>query len=207
MTRTPAWSGVAFSDGTDGDLRNDIGARSLFSARLGLPSRWATVHQVHGSRVLQVSRPGEAGDADGLWTTTSGLPVAVFTADCFGVVLHAESAVGVAHAGWRGVRAGVVSNVIAAMTASGHYPQRAAMGPGIRPCCFEVGPEVAGEFGGFVTETSWGTTSVDLAAALRAQLGDIEQWDAAVCTLHEDGSFSHRRDQTPARMAAVGWLL
>lgn len=206
MIQPPGWDGVAFSDDSDGDLRDDERARHAAARALGIEGRWATVRQVHGNEVRRVSQAGDAGEADALWTTTTRLPLAVFTADCYGVVLGAPGSVGVAHAGWRGAAGGVVTNVITAMTAAGHPPQRAAIGPGIGPCCFEVGAEVAERFPTWATTTSWGSTSVDLAAAVRAQLDGLEIWASDGCTVHDDGWFSHRDSGTSERMAAIGWL-
>jgi hypothetical protein len=198
--------GVAFSERADGDLKSDHRARAAFSSELGISTSWGVTHQVHGADVVTVDQPGEAGDADAIWTTTRGLPVAVFTADCFGVVLQGDGAVGVAHAGWRGAGSGVVTKVRSLMTHAGHPPQRAAIGPGIGSCCFEVGPDVESRFEGHVTETSWGTSSVDLAGVLQSQLEGLEVWWVGGCTMHESRWFSHRDDATPERMAAVGWL-
>lgn len=206
MIRPPGTDGVAFSERADGDLRGDTDARAAFSARLAIPDSWATAHQVHGNDVALARRGGDVGEADALWTTRTGLPVAVFTADCFGVVLHADGAVGVAHAGWRGTAAGVVAALRGEMTRAGHPPQRAAIGPGIGACCFEVGPEVAARFPGDTGQTSWATISVDLVTSLRRQLGGVETWASGACTLHDDRWFSHRRDATPKRLASVGWL-
>lgn len=207
MIRPPGWDGVAFSDRADGDLRGDPGARERAAHALEISEDWAMVRQVHGNVVKRVSRPGEAGEADALWTTQSGLPVAVFTADCFGVVLVAPGAVGVAHAGWRGADSDVVHRLVDEMSGSGHAPSRAAIGPGIGPCCFEVGPEVAERFEARqIAETTWGTTSVDLPDVVTAQLGGLEVWSSDSCTFHEEGWFSHRQDGTSARMAAIGWL-
>lgn len=205
MIRPPGWSGVAFSERSDGDIRNDPGSRSGVSRRLGIDDEWAEVTQVHGATVIRVTAPGPAGEADALWTTERGLPLAVFTADCFGVVLSCDHAVGVAHAGWRGAAANVVEKLRATMSEAGHAPQRAALGPGIGPCCFEVGPEVADLFDEVAT-TNWGTTSVDLRAALSAQLPGLEMWIADDCTFHDEGWFSHRSDGTSRRLASIGWL-
>lgn len=206
MIRPPGPAGVAFSEGGDGDARLDPATRSVISAGLGISEEWATVTQVHGAVSVEVGSAGPAGEADALWTTRRRLPLAVFTADCFGVVLSADGAVGVAHAGWRGVDAGVVARLRAEMAAAGHQPSRAAVGPGIGPCCFEVGPEVAERFPGGQGHTTWGTTSVDLAAALAPQLQGVEVWSSGACTRHEEGWFSHRRDGTTRRLASIGWL-
>lgn len=206
MIRPPGWDGVAFSDGSDGDLRGDDEARRVAADALGIAEEWARVRQVHGNDVMRVRAPGVAGEADALWTTTLALPVAVFTADCLGVVLVAADAVGVAHAGWRGAASGVVGGLRTDMTEAGHPPERAAVGPGIGPCCFEVGPEVADEFPGHVSETTWGTRSVDLPTAVAVQLDGLKTWWSGGCSKHEDRWLSHRADGTPERMAAVGWL-
>lgn len=206
MIRPPSRNGVAFSEATDGDLRGDIAARTRASQALGVTDEWATVRQVHGRGVVRVGAAGDAGAADALWTTASGLPLAVFTADCFGVVLHSDAAVGVAHAGWRGADAGVVAALRDEMGLAGHDPIRAEIGAGIGPCCFEVGPEVAERFKDHVGETTWGTTSVDLVNAIEGQLAGIATWYVDGCTHHEDTWFSHRRDQTGRRLGTIGWL-
>jgi YfiH family protein len=206
MNRPPGANGVAFTDEGEGDQRNDLVARSALSSWLGISHRWATVRQVHGARIVRADEPGELADADGLWTDRPGLPLAVFTADCFGVVLLAEGAVGVAHAGWRGAAGGVVTALRHVMSAEGHEPRNAAIGPGIGPCCFEVGAEVAGRFPLDVTETTWGTLSVDLSASIRRELDGLLVWLAGACTAHQPGLYSHRRNQTMLRLAAIGWV-
>lgn len=206
MIRSPSSSGVAFSEASDGDLRGDLEARSRISNELGISDSWATVRQVHGGDVLRVGSPGRAGHADALWTTVPDLPLAVFTADCLGVVLRADDAAGVAHAGWRGADAGVVANLRREMSEAGHEPTRGAIGPGIGACCFEVGPEVAALFPDHTVETTWGSPSVDLSASIGDQLEGIDLWLVGGCTHHEDRWFSHRRDGSLDRLATIGWL-
>lgn len=192
---TPA-DGVAFTTAADGDMRRDAEARR----RLGL-AEWATVRQVHGAKVVDATATGDHGEADGLYTTEARLSLAVFTADCMGVVLHGPGRVAVVHAGWRGVAAGAVA---AASHRMGEV-HSAHIGPHIRPCCFEVGPEVSARFPEHLATTRDGTTSVDLAAAAAAQL-PVEPEVVDLCTRCGDDTFSYRRDGTRARLAAVGWL-
>jgi polyphenol oxidase len=206
MNRPPGVEGVAFTDADDGDQRNDLTARSAVSSWLGISRGWATVRQVHGNTLARAMAPGELAEADSLWTDVPGLPLAVFTADCFGVVLRAESAVGVAHAGWRGTVSGVVTALRAEMTRQGHQPWAAAIGPGIGPCCFEVGAEVAERFGEDLTETRWGTTSVDLAALIRRELEGLDVWLSGACSMHEMTFYSHRRSRTHLRNATIAWV-
>lgn len=206
MITPPGAAGrVVFSEAADGDLRSDAGARHSLSQLAGINSEWATVSQVHGSEVLRVSGPGIAGDADALWTTEPRLPLAIFTADCLAVVLLASGAAGIAHAGWRGAAGGVVSELRTAMTVEGYEPSRAFIGPGIGPCCFEVGPEVLERFPRNLSRTTWDSASVDLVGSVRESLADLEVWSAGGCTKHDARWFSHRSDATPSRQAGITW--
>lgn len=198
-------AGVAFTDPSDGDMRGDPLARERVSRRLGIPPQWATVDQVHGGGVVLVEAPGPAGTGDGLVTTVPSLPLAVFTADCLGVVMIAPGTVGVAHAGWRGLAAGIVEATADLMAEAGSPPVAAHVGPGIGPCCFEVGNEVAVLFPEEVTATTWGTTSVDLGAVVEKRLTGVDVFVDGRCTAC-GGGFSHRRDATESRMAALGWI-
>lgn len=194
---------VAFTEAVDGDMRADPSARERLSDGLGVARAWATVDQVHGSDIIEVTAPGSHGPADGLFTTRSDLPLAVFTADCIGVVIEGVGAVGVAHAGWRGAAEGVVPALVKRFRDGGHEILRAVIGPHIRSCCFEVGDDVALRFPGHVTATSWGTRSVDLAAVVEEQLEGVDVVDFAACTRHEERWFSHRRDAGSSRLAAL----
>lgn len=207
MIRPPGLGGVAFSAADDGDLRSDWQARSVVSTELGISDQWGTVNQVHGRKIVEVASPGGNGDADALWTSTAGIPLAVFTADCYGTVIKAAGAVGVAHAGWRGANLGIVSELIGVMSAAGFSAEHVAIGPGIMPCCFEVGAEVAELFPKATSTTSWGTVSVDLVAQIRASIPvEVEVWAGGQCTMHEPGWFSHRGTGTGDRMAAIAWI-
>lgn len=206
MIRPDPLPGVAFGDAADGDPRRDQAARERLASALGIGAEWAWVRQVHGATVVRATGPGVLGEADAIFTTVTGLPLAVGIADCFPVVLVAEGGIGIAHAGWRGVVAGVIPQLRAAMIAAGVVPYRAAIGPGIGPCCLEVGPEVAAQFPGFVTTTSRGTAGVDLPAAVRSQLVGLQVWESGVCTMSDPGYRSFRRDGTAERQAGVAWL-
>lgn len=207
MIAPPGWGGVAFSEKGDGDVRNDPAARAAFSESIGITPTWATVNQVHGRIVVEANSGSPLGDGDAIWTRNTGLPIAIFTADCFGVVALAPEAVGVAHAGWRGAVAGVVDRMIGEMSAAGHPPSRLAIGPGIGPCCFEVGPEVIEQFSNHHSRTSWNTESIDLPGQIASDVSpEIEVWRSGQCTMHEPGWFSHRASGTRQRMAAVAWI-
>ncbi len=197
--------GAAFTTATDGDQRSPSSRESV-SRRLGIDPWWAEAEQVHGSDVALVHTSGPAGPVDGLITTTPGLPLAVRTADCAGVVLQGPGVVGVAHAGWRGIAAGIVARVASAMGDAAAPPTVALIGPHIGPCCFEVGAEVAGAFPDAVARTTWGTTSVDLAGAIEAHAGGIPVHRTGGCTMCGAGWFSHRATGTPERLASIAWM-
>ena len=205
MIVPPGSAGVLFTEASDGDMRADHSARRHVSAAAGISEHWATVVQVHGAEVVRASAPKDHGEADAIWTDVPRLPLSVFTADCLGVAAIAGSAVGVAHSGWRGAAQGVVKALVDSIESGGHTVDEILIGPSIGPCCFEVGPEVSGRFPGSVSETTWGTTSVDLMAAVRDQTSADAKW-VGQCSRHCEGFYSHRRNQTAKRMATVVWL-
>lgn len=198
--------GVAFTWSDDGDIRCDPSRRRTVAARLGVGSAWSTVDQVHGPEVRVVSAPGPAGTGDALVTTVPSVPLAVFTADCLGVVMAGPGIVAVAHAGWRGLAAGILEAACETMAGQGSPPTSAYFGPRIGPCCFEVGEEVVTLFEDDVSATTWGTNSVDLAAAAARRLPGLEIWVDHRCTAC-GGGHSHRRQGTGQRMAALGWIV
>lgn len=188
-------------------MRRESADRSGLARRIGVPPDWATVNQVHGRDIAEVSAPGPAGDADGLFTLEPGVPLAVFTADCVGVAIAGDKAIGVAHAGWRGAESRVVPAILDIFDRSGIAPTHATIGPHIRRCCFEVGEEVAERFPAHTSSTTWGTTSVDLSSVIRAQLGSIPTADISRCTRCGTNTFSHRRNADLRRMATVAMLV
>jgi polyphenol oxidase len=198
--------GAVFGEAADGDGRRDPGIRRTLEDRTGAPAEWAWARQVHGRGVVEVDGPGMAGDADALFTRTPDISLVVGTADCAPVVLVGANGVGIAHAGWPGSSLGVVANLLARMTEAGIEVERAAIGPAIRACCFEVGPEVADLFPGSLSTTAWGTVSVDLAAVVRAQLPGLDVVDVGLCTRDDERFHSHRRDRTPERQVSMVWL-
>jgi len=117
------------------------------------PPDLVTVHQIHSARVvLNRGMPRRQEDADALIENTPGIAIGVKTADCVPILLAdpVSRAVAAIHAGWRGTAAGIVAAAIRCMASEfGTQPEdiHAAIGPSIRPCCYEVGPEVAIEFG------------------------------------------------------------
>ncbi len=194
--------GRAFTGLGDGDVRSDPAARELVSATLGIGSEWATVTQVHGAEIVTVCEPGLHGEADAMMTDIPGIPLAVFTADCLGIVVHTDEVVAVVHAGWRGL-AGGIGGVLASSLAGPIVA--AAVGPCIGSCCFAVGPDVVRLFPGFERTTRRGELSVDLVGVAESQLGFALERHGG-CTVCAPGSFSHRGRKDVGRMAAIGWV-
>ena len=207
MIRAPGLRGAAFGTRRDGNGRDDPEARRRISAELGLRTDWATVRQVHGPGVLVVDRPGVGGEADGLVTTVPRLPLTVGHSDCLAVAVEGDGGAGIAHAGWRGVEAGIVAALRSALEDAGVQPLRAAIGPGIGPCCFEVQADVAGLFPGFASQTTWGTASVDLPAAAAADLEGLEVWRSGRCSHCSPEFHSFREDGLlDPRQVGVAWV-
>jgi copper oxidase (laccase) domain-containing protein len=155
------------------------------------------------------SAPGHLGDADAIVTTTPGLPIAVRVADCAPIALLADGVVGVVHAGWRGIVAGVIPAALDAMRSLGATDIHAVLGPCIHAECYEfAGPELdelAARYGESVRgTTSWGTPALDVPAAVRAQLPDVR--DESVCTACSPDHWSFRKDGAAERIAVVAWL-
>jgi len=206
MIRPGGFRGAAFGTASEGDARFDDRARRSMSDSLRISHAWATVTQVHGSRVVEAAAPGPLGEADAIVTWEEGLPAAVASADCVPIVIESEEAVAVVHAGWRGAAAGVIGAALDRLEDAGTPAVRAAVGPAIGPCCYEVGDEVAGRFPGFEAETTWGTLSVDLPGYIADALGPLAVWRSRVCTFTSEGLHSFRRNATKQRQVAVGWL-
>lgn len=206
MIRPAGFRGAAFGDAFDGNGRDDADARELISTELGIPAAWAFVRQVHGAVVARVERAGCAGNADGLVTDRPGLPMVIATADCVPVVIEGDHSVAIVHAGWRGVAAGVIPAGLDAIRDRGDTPRRAAIGPSIGPCCYEVGDEVLAAIPLHASSTTFGTPSVDLWGAAEHQLDGLDVWRSDRCTFAAPELWSYRRDGTPNRQIAVAWV-
>jgi len=163
------------------------------------PVHHAAVVQVHGDGVVSVDQPGSHGEGDALVTAAPGLYLSVRTADCLPLLMvdARQRRVAAVHAGWRGTVAGIP---VAAIQAMGSDPADiwVAIGPGIGRCCFEVGDEVAREFG--TSGRQW----LDLFARNRKKLIDFGVPAAQIaaeapCTKCRPEEFhSFRRDQAAA---------
>jgi len=208
----------AFSGSADGNMSLTVGpgdarARSRLAAGLGVaPGSLVFMQQVHGADVARVTAADRGRGArahsdglpavDALVTFDTDVPLVVQVADCVPVVLvDPHRAVGVVHAGRRGVVSGVVAVAVAAMAPAVPGAVTAVIGPAIGGCCYEVEAELAERVTDGVpaarATTDWGTPALDLPAAVEAQLravGVVDVWREGGCT-RCDGErwFSHRR--------------
>lgn len=163
----------------------------------------SSLKQIHSNLVLLADRPGVLGEADALITNLPGLAISIRTADCYPILLAdaRNRAIAAIHAGWRGTASQIVVKALERMqqefgTQAGDVS--AAIGPGIGVCCYEVGDEVARQFG------HTGQTHLNLCSENRKQLEaagvphqNIEASD--VCTFCDaERFFSYRREKEKA---------
>lgn len=167
----------------------------------------AFAEQVHGADVHIVGGTPRAGSqtvatGDGLVTAAANVALGVVVADCVPVLLAdpERGVVATAHAGRRGLVAGVVPAVLATMARLGADRIRAVVGPAICGACYEVPAAMRDEVDrlvpGAASTTSWGTPALDLPGAVVAQLhagGVPDVARVAACTFTDDRFYSHRR--------------
>jgi YfiH family protein len=202
-----------------GRLTADDGAnvdanRERLAAAVGRPrERFLYGRQVHGAHVRRATEPPgaarPAAEEDGQATTLGDAPALVFVADCLPVLLASEEAVAALHCGWHGLREGIVAEGVRALRELGARGEiQAAIGPGARPCCYEVGEEVQAAFAE-VPGARVGEHNLDLPGVARhrlAEAGVEAVHDTGLCTICSDAFFSHRRDHgVTGRQAGIVW--
>jgi len=216
---TPPFDRFSFG-ARNGDEPDAVAAnRELLERGLDLPAAPRWLRQVHGTTVVRFDGNGDAvePEADAAVTDVPGVVLAILTADCLPVVLAAEdgSEVAAAHAGWRGLAAGVLEATVSAMrTPPGRIV--AWLGPAAGPQAYEIGVEVHDAFvardpdaeSAFVA-TRPGHWRVDLYALARQRLAAVgvsRVHGGGLCTITDAKRFfSHRRDQRTGRMATLAW--
>jgi purine-nucleoside/S-methyl-5'-thioadenosine phosphorylase / adenosine deaminase len=168
------------------------------------PRSIASGRQVHGAELaFHDAAPGETSGVDGHVIAAPGIVGLVYTADCLPVALAGPGGIAILHCGWRGLAAGIVGRGADAVGAT-----HAAIGPGIGPCCYEVGDDVLDAFAGLGTGVADGRM-LDLPEVARRLLraaGVREIESAHICTRCDERFFSHRRDGGPGRQAGLAWL-
>lgn len=192
--------------------------RSLVRNALSLPSEPIWLSQVHGTRVVDASDASAGAEADASVAFRAGVVCVVMTADCLPVLFcdREGTRVGIAHAGWRGLAAGVLEATVRALDCE---PSRllAWLGPAIGPGAFEVGEEVRTAFvgrqpaaaGAFVPSAAgrWLADLYTLARFRLAAVGVEAVFGGELCTYSAaDRFYSYRRDARTGRMASMIWL-
>jgi len=195
-----------------------LGARPLF------------LQQVHGTGVERLDPQATDGTvADACWTMERGIACTIIVADCLPILFAAEGVVAAAHAGWRGLAAGVLEALWENFWPEvADTPQRAAtattvwLGPCIGPDAFEVGPEVKAAFEAAqpaaarrFRQGAPGKWLADLPNLARDRLSALglagvhgNDGGTAWCTVSDPSRFfSHRRDRRSGRFAASIWLV
>ena len=200
--------------------------RQLLAAQVGRPIRW--LEQVHGAKAVEAAAAAGDGDpaaapaiADAQATRDRGVALGVLVADCLPVLFadRAGDMVAVAHAGWRGLAAGVLENTIALMRSRGSGTDLIAwLGPCIGPTAFEVGDEVraafrsqdpraAAHFRQGARPGKWWADLQGLAVQRLQGMGVAAIHRSNACTVSDSNRFwSYRRDGACGRMAGVIWL-
>ena len=206
--------GILTADEPDRVVEN----RRRLCKAVGADAETATMAwQVHGAEVTKaesrgVVTPGTVYErCDGLWTDRPGQAMMLLTADCFPVALartDGEARLAVLHVGWRGLLGGIVA---AGVEALGEGSLAAAIGPGIGPCCYEVGDEVAVPFRARFGDDVVRGRNLDLAEATERALraaGCASVEGSGLCTSCEaDLFFSHRRDRgRTGRQGVVAYI-
>lgn len=200
---------------TDDDDGAVLENRRRLASALGIdPAGVPIALQVHGAEIVRHGAPqspspfAEPGsplpEADGHVVEIPGLTPLVFVADCLPVALHGPGGLALLHCGWRPLAAGIVAKGAAAVGAT-----EAAIGPGIGPCCYEVGDEVLAAFADLGEGIADGRMLdlPEVARRLLAAAGVTEVQSAGLCTSCESGLFfSHRRDGgRTGRQAGLAW--
>ena len=192
--------------------------RSEFAKILKLDYRNIVIpRQVHSSTVTICTKAGNIDNSDGIVTTEEELILSIQVADCIPIFLFdmQNHNIGLVHAGWRGVHSGIIGNSITQMKELSLKPTdiKVLLGPSIRQCCFEVGPEVSKLFSNkFQLKGKEDKTQLDLQGVVVEKLANMNIQsnniiDINECTCCSDKYHSFRRDGEKAgRMIALfGW--
>lgn len=192
--------------------------RRRLAAQVGLdPAHVAMGWQVHGTDIAAWDRPPAAGRdgfaspgaqlsrVDGHTTSEHDLGLLVLVADCLPVALAGGGRVAMLHCGWRALAGGMIEKALELFD----EPPAAAVGPGIGPCCYEVGPEVLEAFSDLDGVADGRLLDLRAVSERKLRAGGVaEVQHVDLCTYcREDLFFSHRRDGgVTGRQSGVAWL-
>jgi copper oxidase (laccase) domain-containing protein len=194
---------VVFSTRSAGSVKDDPGP---LATALGVsPGQIVSGCQVHGAELaFRDVATTDTPEVDGQVILAAGPIGLVYTADCLPIAVAGPGGVAMLHCGWRGLATGIVARGVDVVGA-GH----AAIGPGIGPCCYEVGDDVLDAFAdlgdGVATNRMLDLPEVARRLLARAGVENVES--AALCTRCEgELFFSRRRDGGPGRQAGLAWI-
>jgi polyphenol oxidase len=199
--------GVLTADGPGNAQEN---RRRLCEAVGADPERLAMNRQVHAATVNRAVAGERGREGDGLCTNEPGVPMLKLTADCLPIALarrNGSPALALLHAGRMGLLDGIVEAGVAAL---GGEDIAAAVGPGIGPCCYEVGDEISDAYRARFGAAAVRGRNLDLWTVAERVLRDagvasVERVD--VCTACSDDFFSHRRDRgVTGRQGVIGYV-
>ena len=184
-----------------------------------LPGEPKWLHQVHGIEVVDAANCPQDAEADASFTNQRNIVCAIQTADCLPVLFCDQDGkmVAAAHAGWRGLAAGVLQQTVRTMRAGGAASIRAWLGPAIGPQQFEVGAEVLQAFAHLPMAATFvphprheGKYLLDIYQLARRALAQVEVLDVVggeYCTVSSPQQFySYRRDHCTGRMVSCIWI-
>lgn len=209
-----AFKGFNLATHVGDELIHVLANRAELSRRLGCRLAW--LEQTHSTDVVEAA-PGLVEEADASWTVEPDVASVILTADCLPVLFcdRAGTRVAAAHAGWRGLAAGILENTISAL---GVQPEQLLvwLGPAIGPEVFEVGPDVRDLFGKgaaaecFKPSDRAGHYLADIYQLARLRLnaaGVTAIYGGGLCTISDPiRFFSYRRDGQTGRFASLVWL-
>lgn len=196
---------------TDDDPANVAENRRRLCATVDVDAeRLAMNRQVHGATVNRAEAGSRSADGDGLWTDERDVPMLKVTADCLPVALaraNGQPALALLHVGRLGLLEGIVGAGVSVIGTRA----RAVIGPGIGPCCYEVGADIRDAYRARFGDRVIAGTHLDLWTAAEQALrdegiADVERLDLCTACYSED-FFSHRRDSgVTGRQGVIGYL-
>ncbi|HEY6950828.1 MAG TPA: peptidoglycan editing factor PgeF [Bacteroidota bacterium] len=216
VSREPYGMNTSYSVGDAGEHVEEN--RKRFLAALGIPpDQVASPRQRHTATIRKISAAGAYEDCDALMTDTPNVFLSVTVADCVPIFLYdrEQKIVACVHAGWRGTQQQILLNTIRTMKQEfGSLPETtlAFIGPSAAACCYEIGEDVAKQFGSEVLSSRGGKTYLDLKQANKMQLHlggipdvNIEVHEhCTICNLNIYHSYRRDRDRSGRMMGVIG---
>lgn len=193
--------------------------RAELAKKIGLPlEKIFYMNQVHGAEVAQITADSDIASppsVDSLFTTEKGVALVTLIADCVPLLMHSPRAVAAVHVGRKGLVAGVFQQTLQMFNANGITNREitAEIGPSICAKCYEVDQDVYAEVISKIPGASTENLSANGKPCLGVEAGLISlleqhgvEWSSInLCTMHDSGYFSYRRDGVTGRQAGVIW--